>query len=197
MKSLWALSALILFIGVCVLAYSYFPETVQQPFMTTVNQPRDTVLKDGTATSYFDYFVEDISLNQGDRVSIVASSTDQTLTAQVTDISYLLNPSVISSQQNMTNINLDVTIPRSSNYAIEVSRYRANNFIVFLTQTTANVEVTTHTIEQVLVQQYRDVTTYPHKDLQIAAIAIMIAGIGVGVLTVSQGKNKDQPSPTQ
>ena len=35
-------------------------------------------------------------------------------------------------------------------------------------------------------------TTYPHKDLQMLGIGIMIAGIGVGVLSLSIFRNKQK-----
>jgi hypothetical protein len=44
------------------------------------------------------------------------------------------------------------------------------------------VKITTRTTEQALVQAYRDVTTYPYKNLETAGIAVMVAGIGVGVI---------------
>ena len=198
MKTLWALSATILSIGACVLAYSYFPETVEQPYTTWVDQPRNTVLIDETVEAYRIYYDEYRTLRQGDRVSIVASSSDHTLTATVADCSNILDPSVISSQENVANISLDVTIPSSGYYEIVISRYRDSQYIIFLDKTNANVRVTRRTTERVSIQAYRYVTTYPHKDLQTLAIAILIAGIGVGVLTIAQGtRNKKQPTCTQ
>jgi len=192
LKTLWALSAFILFFGGCVLVYSHFPETVKEPYTTFANLPRDNVLTNGIVKAYRIYYDGYKTLDQGDRVSIVASNSAETLTARVIDCSNLLAPNVISSRENVSNINLDVTIPRSGYYEIEVSRYRRNEYIIFLDQINATVRVITHTTEQVSTQAYRDVTIYPHKDLQTPAIAILVAGIGVGVLTIAQGTPKNR-----
>jgi hypothetical protein len=191
-KSLWALSAIILFIGICVLAYSYFPETVSEPYTTWVTQSHDNVLKDGTVSAWYDYFIGDTNFNQGDQVFIVASTSDGTLTAQVYDV---YANEVIQSQDNVANINLNVTIPSSSYYEIKVSRYRSSIYVLFTLPATANVHVATHTTEQVPTTAYRDVTIYPHKDLVIVGIAIMVAGIGVGVLTIAQDKKRNETKP--
>lgn len=182
---------MILFIGVCVFAYSFFPATVSTPYTTWVNKTHDNVLKGGTVTAFYDYYIGYSSFNQGDQIAILASTQDGTLAAQVIDSS---TNNTITSKDNVANVNMDVTIPSSGYYEIKVSRYRTSIYVLFLTHATAYVNVTTYTTEQVPTQAYENVTTYPHKDLQIVGIGIMIAGIGVGVLTIGHDKRKNQNS---
>ena len=97
----------------------------------------------------------------------------------------------------MQNVTLEVTVPSSSYYQIEVSRYRSSPSVIFLEPTTAYVKATTHTTEQVTVQRDRVVTTYPYKDYESVGIGVMLAGIGVGVFSVSnRDSQNNQESDT-
>ena len=98
----------------------------------------------------------------------------------------------IASQSNVQNVNLDVTVPSDGYYQINVKRYKESVFVIYLEETTASVKVSTITTEQVFLQDYRSVTTYPYKNFETAGIAVMLAGIGAGVLSVAQNKGKNQ-----
>jgi hypothetical protein len=195
MKSLSVLSAVLLFVGFGVFLYSVYPQTVKEPYTVWKDETHNYTLKEGIATatspSFGTYFDAIYNFTAGDILTITASSTDGQIPLSAT-VSKFFRLQVYASQDNMTAINMDYTIPSSGNFEITVSRYKASAFDYFSTETTANVRITASMVTKVQVQEYRDVTTYPHKDLQIAAIAVMIFGIGVAILSLAQGRNKNQ-----
>jgi hypothetical protein len=191
------ISCLLIITGIgCYLA-SLVPVAVhnQVPYTGYKTQTINNVLADGSVSSLMTYFNDYASLNQGDIINIQSSTTDPdvTLTASVGEFL----ASDIQKQENVTSINLSVTVPKSGYYEISVSRYRHSVFVIFLERTNATVKVTTQTTEQVPVTLYHDVavTTYPYKDYQTYGIPLLLAGIGVAVLAVAQNITSKQLVP--
>lgn len=189
MKSLWVLSAFLIVIGFCIFLYSSVPKTVQEPYMKLTTQTKNNVVQDGEISALSSFYSKNFQLGAGDKISITATINEGTLSANVLDMWTFKE---IASQSNVQNVNLDVTVPSDGYYQINVKRYKESVFVIYLEETTASVKVSTITTEQVFVQDYRSVTTYPYKNFETAGIAVMLAGIGAGVLSVAQNKGKNQ-----
>lgn len=197
MKSLWILSALLIFSGFSTILCSAVPQTIREPYTILKDRTINYLIKDGlgTATSpfYSTYFYGVYNFTQGDTVSITASPTDgKTLLSA--EVSRYFGLEIYKSQDNTTTINMNYTIPFSGRFEITISRYKASDFEFFSTETTANVRITARMTEKVQVQEYRSVTTYPYEDFETVGIAVMLAGIGAGILSVAQDKRKNQCS---
>jgi hypothetical protein len=189
LKSLWVLSAFLIVIGFCIFLYSSVPKTVQEPYMKLTTQTKNNVVQDGEISALSSFYSKNFQLGAGDKISITATINEGTLSANVLDMWTFKE---IASQSNVQNVNLDVTVPSDGYYQINVKRYKESVFVIYLEETTASVKVSTITTEQVFVQDYRSVTTYPYKNFETAGIAVMLAGIGAGVLSVAQNKGKNQ-----
>jgi hypothetical protein len=163
--------------------YSSVPKTVKEPYINWVTQPKDEVLQDGTVSALSIFYSETHQFESGDKISITASIDEGTLSVDIYDMWAFKE---IAAQENVQSVDLDVTIPSNSFYEITVKRYKSSVFVIYTEKTNANVKITTRTTEQALVQAYRDVTTYPYKNLETCGIAVMVAGIGVGVLSIAQ-----------
>jgi hypothetical protein len=157
--------------------------------MKLTTQTKNNVVQDGEISALSSFYSKNFQLGAGDKISITATINEGTLSANVLDMWTFKE---IASQSNVQNVNLDVTVPSDGYYQINVKRYKESVFVIYLEETTASVKVSTITTEQVFVQDYRSVTTYPYKNFETAGIAVMLAGIGAGVLSVAQNKGKNQ-----
>jgi len=198
LKSLWVLSAVLLLLGVSIFVYSLIPQIIQEPYLKTVTQNKDTVLLEDTISAQYSFVYKNFFFKQGDNISIIATIDEGTLGAHVYEV---YSGFSIVKRENSTNINLEVTVPRDGLYHIGVGRYRPSLSVFYSEATNANVEIVQRTTEQVLVTAYRDVTIYPNKVYETAGIVLVLAGIGAGVLSVAQnisGKKNNMaiPPPT-
>ncbi len=183
MKSIWVLSAALLLLGVSIFVYSAIPQIIQEPYLKTVTQNKDTVLLEDTISEQYSFVYKNFFFKQGDNISIIATIDEGTLGANVYEV---YSGFSIVKRENSTNINLEVTIPRDGLYHIGIGRYRPSLNVFYSEATNANVEIVQRTTEQVLVTAYRDVTIYPNKGYETAGIVLVVAGIGAGVLSLAQ-----------
>ena len=183
------LSVVLLLLGVSIFVYSAIPQIIQEPYLKTVTQNKDTVLLEDTISAQYSFVYENFFFKQGDNISIIATIDEGTLGAHVYEVSSGFS---IVKRENSTKVNLEVTVPRDGLYHISVGRFRPSLYVWYSEATNANVEIVQRTVEQVLVTAYRDVTIYPNKGYETAGIILVLAGIGAGVLSAAQNIRREK-----
>lgn len=180
------LSAVALCIGLALCAIYFFPRTVSEPYPELVSQRVDRVQEDGNVTALYTFYSQAFNCRAGDTIFIHAQalSSDESLSFVVSQTS----GNTIEQRNNVRDGNLTVTIPTDGSYTVTIERYRHSVWVFFLEKADAYIYVKTSITETSLVQKYRDVVTYPYKDLLIPGVVLLIAGIGLGVLSIAEEK---------
>lgn len=186
MRGISLLSAVALCIGLALSAVSSFPQTVSEPYTELVSQRVDRVQEDGNVTALYTFYSQAFSCKAGDTIFIHARalSGDESLSFVV---SHTLGDTV-EQRNNVRDGNLTVTIPTDGSYTVTIIRYRYSPYVIYLSSVDAYIYVRTSITETRLVQKYRDVVTYPYKDLLSPGEVLLIAGIGLALLSIAEAR---------
>lgn len=192
MKNPWLIGAgclLALGFGMCLL--SFVPQSRLEPYLKQVQQYVGRVRQDGNVSAIRTFYDKWFFLNPNDKILIHAHIEEESLSVTVSG-SNGWGWEKVEQRENVTNVDLEVTASQFLMYSINIERW-SPPYHIFLTPATAYVYVKTSTLETVTVQDYRNVTTYPYRDLLIPSIVPMTAGIGVGVIVIAWNISKDKP----
>jgi len=184
MKNPWLVGAgclLALGFGLCLL--SFVPQTHREPYIKQVQQYVGTVRQDGNVSALRTFYNKWFTLTPNDKILIRSHAEGETLLVHVYEGGVLLGH-IVEDRDNVANVDLEFTVPQYDMYTIIIERW-SPPYHIFSTPATAYVYVKTTTLETVNVQAYRNVITYPYKELLVPSIVPMIAGIGIGVITIA------------
>jgi len=186
MKNILLLSGILLSIGLGATLFSFIPQPHREPYWRKTQQRVEKVQKDGTVSSWYTFYSQSFSCVAGDTISIRAQA--QTSGESLSIVVSQTLGSTIEQREDVTDINITVTIPTSGSYTVTINRYRYSPFVVWLAPAEAYIYVKTNITETKLEQGYRTVLTYPYKELLAPGVVLMIAGIGFGIFTIAQQK---------
>ena len=185
LRQLYLLSLSLVIIGAGISLGSYLPLTKRVPYQASEERTSNQVLINSPVSATYTYFSKTYDFHKGAHVTIKASTSDGTLSASIHG-----GPSnvVVSSKENVGEVNLSVEIPSDGHYTITVERDRKSSLIIFLSQAFANVNINADVTESVPVTRYMEVVSYPYKNYLTFGLVVLAIGIGVGVITIA-GKN--------
>ena len=185
-KAIVGIGVFALIIGVLLIAlpFVYVPKTISESYQV----PKSTVLISGFGPLMDvapTYKVSDgISLNAGESLNIQVNVTS----GNNIDFSVNNNSTTYLSYSNVTTVNIDWTVPQSSNY----------NFVFNSLSAFTSKDVSWQVTELSTETAYRDVTQNVELlpfDVSYVGVVLALAGIGLTIYGVVKRETPKTPVP--